>query len=173
MPLSLYDVTVPAFLRAFANLSDHLEKARTFADALSIDHDSLISARLYPDMLPLSGQVQRASDTAKFVPVRLGGPQAPAMPDTEKTFDELQARIAATVSYLKSVPTDAFDAQEDREVVLKFRDRSVTFTGRSYVLVFALPNFYFHATTAYDLLRQAGVPVGKRDFTTPPAPAAA
>lgn len=164
MPLSLYDVTVPAFLRAFANLSDHLEKARAFADAQSIDHDSLISARLYPDMLPLSGQVQRASDTAKFVPVRLGGPQAPAMPDTEKTFEELQARIAATVGYLKSVPTDAFDAQEDREVVLKFRDRSVTFTGRSYVLVFALPNFYFHATTAYDILRHKGVVLGKADF---------
>lgn len=164
MPLSLYDVTIPAFLRGFRNMAKHLDQAKAHADANGIAHDELLTARLYPDMLPLTGQVQRASDTAKFVAVRAAGLTAPPMADTEKTFDELQARIAATVDYLQGVPKDAFDGREDSEVVLKFGPQSFPFKARDYVTVFALPNYYFHVTTAYDILRHKGVKLGKLDF---------
>ena len=164
MPLSLYDITIPAFLRGFRNLSRHLDQAKAHADANALPHEELLTARLYPDMLPLTGQVQRASDTAKFVPVRVAGLKAPPMPDTEATFDELQARIEATVAYLKTVAQDAFDGREGAEVVLKFGPQSFPFTARDYALVFALPNFYFHLTTAYDILRHKGVTLGKLDF---------
>ena len=161
----LFDITVPVFQRALSNLSKHLDKARNYADDAGIAHDELLSARLYPDMLPLTGQVQRMSDTAKFVPARVGGLTAPSMPDTEASLDDLQARIAATIDYLNSVPSTAFDGRESNEVVLKFGPRSITFpTATDYALVFALPNFYFHATTAYGILRHKGVPLGKLDF---------
>lgn len=164
MSLSLYDVTIPAFLRGFRNMSAHLDKAREHARASGMAEDELLNARLYPDMLPLTGQVQRASDTAKFVPARIAGLAAPSMPDTEQTFDELQARIAATVDYLKTVPGDAFDGREEVEVVLKFGPQSFPLAARNYVSVFALPNFYFHVTTAYGIMRHKGVKLGKLDF---------
>lgn len=164
MPLSLYDVTVPAFLHAFQNLSAELEKARAFADEKGISHGDFTEARLFPDMLPLTGQVQRASDTAKFVPARIAGVAAPAMPDTEQSFDDMQARIAATADFLRSVPPEAFAEAENASVTLKFRAGDITLSGRDYVLRFALPNFYFHVTTAYDILRHKGLPLSKRDF---------
>lgn len=164
MPVSLYDVTIPAFLRGFRNMSKHLDKAKEYADTNGLPYEDLLTARLYPDMLPLTGQVQRASDTAKFVPARVAGFTAPSMPDTEQSFDELQARIAATVDYLKTIPGDAFDGREQTEVVLKFGQQSFPFAARDYVSVFALPNFYFHITTAYGILRHKGVSLGKLDF---------
>ena len=164
MPLSLYDVTVPAFLRGFRNLAQHLDQAKAYADANGLPHEELLAARLYADMLPLTGQVQRASDTAKFVPVRVAGLKAPSMPDTEATFDELQARIEATVAWLKTVGQDAFDGRDEAEVVLKFGQQAFPMTARDYVLGFALPNFYFHLTTAYDILRHKGVALGRLDF---------
>lgn len=161
---SLYEITVPVFIRAFANLSKNLDKAREHADANGIVHEELLTARLYPDMLPLIGQVQRASDTAKFVPVRVGGIGAPAMADEEKSFDDLKRRIAATVDYLETIEPGMFEGREQNEVVLKFGPRSFPFTANDYVLVFAQPNFYFHVTTAYAILRHKGVPLGKLDF---------
>lgn len=164
MATELYDLTVPVFLRGFKAMAAFLEKARAHADEHGIAHDTLLTARLYEDMAPLTSQIQRASDAAKFAAARLAGVEAPAMPDTEASFDELQARIAATVDFLNSVSRDAIDGREDADVELKTPSRSFQFKGRGYVLGFALPNFYFHATTAYGILRHNGVPLGKMDY---------
>lgn len=164
MPLSLYSVSVPVFIRGLGNLSKNLDRGQAYADEKGIAHEELLSARIIADMHPLTSQIQRASDTSKFVPVRVGGLEAPSMADTEKTFAELQARIAATRDYLETVPEDAFDGREDKEVEMRFGTRSLKFSARDYVLGFAIPNFYFHVTTAYDILRMKGVPLGKLDF---------
>lgn len=164
MSFSVYDVTVPLFLRGFANLSAQLEKAAAFAREKGIDPGELVAARLIDDMLPLSGQIQRASDTAKACAARLTGLAAPAFPDEEASMAELQARIEKTVAYLKSVPAEAFDGAEARDVTLGTRTSETHFVGRDYLFQHALPNFYFHLTTAYDILRMKGVPVGKTDY---------
>jgi len=164
MALSLYDVSIPVFIRGFANLGAILEKGRAFAAANGIAEEQLTEARLFSDMLPLTGQIQRASDTARFVAVRVAGAEAVAMPDEEKTINDMQARIAASVDYLKTIDATLFDGTEDKEVVLKMRAGELRFTGTSYILQFALPNFFFHVTTAYDILRHKGVPLSKSDF---------
>jgi hypothetical protein len=164
MSLSLYDVTVPVFIRAFGNLSEILEKGRAFADEKGMAHADLLEARLFPDMLPLTAQIQRASDASRFTVSRVGRIEVAPMADEEKTFDDLQKRIAATVALLKTVPANAMDGRESAEVTIQRASGSMTFTGKDYVLGFALPNFYFHVTTAYDVLRHKGVPIGKRDF---------
>lgn len=164
MSLSLYDITIPVFIRACSNLSAISEKGRAFADEKGIAHSELLEARLFPDMAPFTAQIQRVSDGVRLAAVRLAGVENVAMPDTETTFDELQARIARTVEFLKAVPADSMDGREEAEVVLKTPDVTLTFTGRSYVLDFALPNIFFHVTTAYDILRYKGVPLGKRDY---------
>lgn len=164
MSLSLYEVTVPVFIRAFGNLSENLEKGRAFADGNNLAHAELLEARLFPDMAPLTAQIQRASDAAKLAAVRVGQVETVAMADNETSFDELQARIAATVAFLKSVPSDSMDGREQAEVVVTTPSNSLTFTARDYVLGFAIPNFFFHVTTAYALLRHKGVPLGKLDF---------
>ncbi len=164
MPVSLYDASIPMFIRYLKNMAAFLEKGRSFAEAQNMPHAALLEARLYEDMHPLTTQVQRASDAAKFVAARVGNIEAPAMPDTETSFEELAARIAATVAFLETVPADCMDGRETDEIVLKTPSRSFTFTGRDYVLGFAVPNFLFHVTTAYALLRMKGVPVGKMDY---------
>jgi len=164
MSTSLYDLTVPVFVRGFASLSNILEKGRAFADEQGIDHAELLNARLIDDMAPLTAQIQRASDTSKGSIVRLGGILNVPMADNEASFDELQARIAATVAFLKDVPRDAIDGREDATVILETPNRKVEFVGRGYVLDFVIPNFFFHVTTAYALLRQRGVPIGKLDY---------
>lgn len=164
MSLSLYDASVPLFLRAFENLGDILKKAEAFADEKGIPHNELLEARLIDDMLPLTGQIQRASDTAKFLGVRLGQVENVPMEDNEASFADLHARIAKTVAFLKAIPASAFDGRETAEVVLTTRSGSTTFTGLGYLTGFAIPNFYFHVTTAYDILRHKGVPIGKRDY---------
>jgi hypothetical protein len=164
MSLSLYDVSVPAFLRGFANLSEILKKAQAFAEEKGLGPDELLGARLIEDMLPLIGQIQRVSDTAKFVIVRVAGTENVPMADEEKTFADLHARIDRTVEILKSVDPAAMADKEGIEVVLKTRNGETKFTGRDYVLGFALPNFYFHLTTAYAILRHKGVPIGKMDY---------
>jgi len=164
MSLSLYDVSVPPFLRAFSAMSAFLEKGRAFADENGLPHADLLEARLIEDMAPLIAQVQRASDSAKFTVVRVGQIENIAIPDEETSFADLQERIAKTVAFLQAAPTSCMDGREDAEVILTTPRGSVPFTGKSYVLGFALPNFYFHMTTAYALLRQKGVPVGKLDF---------
>jgi hypothetical protein len=164
MSLSLYDVSVPAFLRAFRALSAILEKGRAFADETGLPHSALLEARLIDDMGPLTMQIQRASDAAKGAVVRVGQVESVAMADEEVSFDDLQARIAKTVDFLKAVPSDSMDGREQAEVTLPLPTGELTFTGKDYILGFALPNFYFHVTTAYDILRHKGVPIGKRDF---------
>lgn len=161
---SLYDITIPAFLRGFANLSGIIDKARAFAAEQGMDEKELTEARLIADMAPFTAQIQRCSDTAKGTAVRIGQAADVAMPDEEVTFDDLQARIAKTVAFLKAVKRESFDGREDAEVVLKTPNREITFTGASFVSGFALPNFYFHMTTAYALLRMKGVPIGKLDY---------
>jgi hypothetical protein len=164
MSLSLYDVTIPVFLRNFANLTDILKKGEAFADEKGMAHEELLQARLIEDMHPLTAQIQRASDSAKFVAVRIGQVENVPMADEEATFADLHARIAKTVDFLKTVDRSSMENREDAEVVLTTRNGSTTFTGTNYVLNFALPNFFFHVTTAYALLRHKGVPIGKMDY---------
>ncbi|MCC2613150.1 DUF1993 domain-containing protein [Neorhizobium sp. Rsf11] len=164
MSLSLYDITVPVFIRAFGNLTEILKKGEAYADEKGLAHKELLNARLIEDMYPLIAQIQRASDAAKFVPVRLGQVENVPMDDNEATFADLHARIERTVTFLKSVDPAVMADREEAEVVLKTRSGSTTFTGRNYVLGFAIPNFYFHVTTAYAILRHKGVPIGKMDY---------
>jgi hypothetical protein len=164
MTTQLYDLTVPIFLRGFHAMSGFLAKGEAWAAEQGMDPAELLTARLFEDMAPLTGQVQRVSDGTKFCLVRLGGVENVAMPDEEASFADLQERIAKTVAFLKSVPREAVDGKEDAKIELKLPNRTLEFTGSSYVLGFALPNFYFHVTTAYAILRHKGVPVGKMDF---------
>lgn len=164
MPLSMYDASIPVFQRALGNLDAILRKGEEHAAATGIDLAELAAARLAPDMFPLTGQVQSATDSAKFCAARLTGTSAPSFPDTETTFEELHARIAATLDYLASVDPAGFEGAETRAVVQKSRRGERHFVGTGYLLTFALPNFFFHVTTAYDILRHKGVPVGKMDY---------
>lgn len=161
---SLYDVTIPAFLRGFANLSAIIDKARAYAREQGIAESTLTEARLIEDMAPFTAQIQRCSDTAKGLAVRIGQVETVAMPDEEVTFDDLRARIDKTVAFLKSVPRESFDGRDDAEVMLPTPGGDIAFTGASYAIGFAIPNFYFHLTTAYALLRMKGVAVGKIDY---------
>ena len=162
MATELYDLTVPVFTRALKALSALLDKAVEHAGEAGAD--ALLSNRLADDMHPLVKQVQIACDGPKLCIARLSGVEAPVNEDTETTIPQLKARIAATLEWIASVPREAIDGQEERDVVLKFPGGEWAFKGQAYVVGFALPNFFFHVTTAYGLLRQAGVPLGKRDF---------
>ena len=164
MATELYDITVPVFLRGFAAMAKYLDKGRAYADEHELPHEALLAGRLYEDMAPLTSQIQRASDAAKFTAARLGQIEGPAMPDTEASFDELQARIAATMAFLESVDPASINGREDADITIVTPKKSFEMKGRAYALNFALPNFYFHATTAYAILRAKGVPVGKMDF---------
>jgi hypothetical protein len=164
MPLSLYQASIPVFIRGFTNLSAVLEKAKTHAAANNIDLATCVNARLAPDMYPLSGQVQGASDAAKFGAARLAAITPPSFADTETTFDELQARIAKTLDFLKSVSEAQVNARTGGTVTLKIRGKEMNFVCEPYLLDFALPNFFFHLTTAYAILRNQGVPLGKMDY---------
>lgn len=161
---SLYDLTVPAFRRGFASLSAILTAGEKYARDHGVTEADMLDTRLVADMAPLTAQVQRASDTAKGAMVRIGGIPNFAMADDEASFAALQQRIAATLAFLDTVPRAAIDGKEDAPVTLVTSGGSVDFTGRSYVLGFVLPNFYFHITTAYALLRMRGVPIGKMDY---------
>lgn len=168
MTISMYQASAPRFANTLKNLSAILDKAQAHADAKKIDPRVLTAFRLYPDMFPLSRQVQSACDTAKGAVARLAGVEVPVHEDTEQTFEELKARIARTITFIQTIQPAQVDGSEDREVVLKFRSGEVKFKGMQYLLGHALPNFYFHATTAYDILRHNGVEVGKRDYIGAP-----
>jgi len=167
MSLSMYQASVPAFVRGLNVLAALLQKAADHAAAAGMDPAELVNARLAPDMYPLSGQVQRASDASKFAVQRLSRVEAPKFPDEETTFEQLQQRIAATIAYLQEVAADRLEGAEGRKVTLAFGDFKQDFRGDDYLLTFALPNFYFHVTTAYAILRHAGVKIGKLDFLGP------
>ena len=162
MATELYDLTVPVFTRGLTSLSGLLDKAVAHAGAEGAD--GYLGLRLIDDMNPFVKQVQTACDGAKLCVARLSGVEAPVMDDSETTIDQLKARIAATLTYLASVPRETIDGQEGKDIVLKFPGGEWPFKGQAYVVGFAHPNFWFHVTTAYALLRQAGVPLGKRDF---------
>jgi hypothetical protein len=164
MSLSLYQVSVPVFVRGLQNLAGLLEKGQADAVARNYSADVLIAARLAPDMYPLSRQVQIASDMVKNAAARLTGADAPAFPDTETTFDELRQRIAKTIDFVQNIPASQFDGSETRTIVLKFPSREMQFSGMEYLTGFVLPNFYFHLTTAFNILRHNGVKIGKSDF---------
>jgi hypothetical protein len=164
MALSLYDLSVPVFTRGLGQLTHLLDKSLVHAKANGIDPATLVEARLAPDMLTLAGQVQRASDACKLGTARIAGLTAPSFPDEEKTWDDLLARIAKTQDFLKTVERSQVDGQEEREVVIKTGGGEARFTAQRYLLQFALPNFFFHVTTAYDVLRHKGISVGKLDY---------
>ena len=164
MAFSIYQASAPVLTRILTNLSAILDKAEAHCTARKIAPEALLQFRLYPDMFPLARQVQIASDTAKSAAARLAGVEVPSWEDHETTFAQLKERCEKTDKYLATFTPEQIDGSEDREVVLKMRDGQMNFTGRQYLLGFATPNFYFHLTTAYALLRQCGVEIGKRDF---------
>ena len=164
MSLSMYQASVTVFTRSLTALSVILDKAAADAETRGIDPSVLINARLAPDMFALARQVQIAADTARNATANLAGVTPPSHPDTETTFPELKARIAAVLDYMKGFKPEQFEGAETRTVVMKMRTGDLSFAGADYLLGFALPNLYFHAATAYDILRHNGVAVGKRDF---------
>ncbi len=164
MSISMYTASAPVFLRMLGNLDKLLEKAEANAKERGFDANILVNQRLAPDMRPLSSQIQLASDSAKGAIARLSGSAPPSMPDTETTIAELRARIAATIDYVKSVPASAIDGSEEKDVVLKTPNGEIPFKGLGFLTGFALPNFLFHVSIAYAILRHNGVPIGKMDF---------
>ena len=165
MSLTLYQASIPHFIRMLGNLSAILNKAAAHAAAKKIDPAIFVNARLAPDMFPLSRQVQIATDMVKGCAARLAGIEVPSYEDNETTFAELQARIAKTVAFLQSISASQIDGSEDRKITLKFGSKELSFLGQAYLLDFVLPNFHFHLTTAYAILRHNGVEIGKKDYT--------
>jgi len=164
MSLTMYQASVPVFVRMLGNLSAILDKAAAHAEAKKIDPAIFINARLAPDMYPLSRQIQIATDMVKGCVARLAGIDVPSYEDNEKTFAELQARIAKTVAFIQSISAAQIDSSEEREIILKFGSREMHFLGQAYLLDFVMPNFHFHLTTTYAILRHNGVEIGKRDY---------
>ncbi len=159
MSLSMYQASIPLLVRGLENLSAVLEKGAAHPDAAA-----LVEARLAPDMFTLAGQVQRASDTAKGCAARLAGIDNPSFADTETTFAELQERIARTIAFVQAVKPGQIDGTEDKTISFKAGANMMNFTGASYLLIFVMPNFFFHVTAAYAILRHKGVAVGKMDY---------
>jgi len=164
MPLTMYQASVPVYGRLLRNLSGILDKAAAHAAAKKIDPTILIYARLYPTMWSVSEQVRAACNHATRGPARLTGTPPPAFDGKDATFQDLKARIAWAIAFAEGIPQSAFDAAEDREIVFPTGDDERRLTGRDYLLAFSMPNFYFHVTTAYDILRHNGVPLEKDDF---------
>jgi len=164
MSISMSQASAPRFARMLKNLSAILGKAQAHCEARKIDPLVLTGSRLYPDMFPLSRQVQIACDAAKGAVARLAGTEIPKHEDTEKTLEELQARIAKTLEFIAGVKAAQIDGSEEKEIVIKLRGTDTAFKGAAYLMGFAWPNFYFHVATAYNILRHNGVELGKADF---------
>ena len=163
--MSFYDAVVPAYLQMLGSLSGILTKAEAHCSAKNIQPEVLLGSRLFPDMLPLSKQIQLASDFAAKGCARLTHSEVPSMPDTEKTFEELKQRLAKTIDYVKSFKPAQFDGADARDVTFPAGpNTSLTLKGQQFLSAFSFPNFYFHAATAHGILRQSGVEIGKRDF---------
>jgi hypothetical protein len=161
----MYQASIPAFLRMLENLSTILDKAAAHAEAKKIDPAIFVSARLAPDMFPLGRQIKIATDIVKACAARLAGIEVPHFDDNEATFTELQARIAKTAAFLQSVSAEQINGSEDRNITPKFGSRELSFSGQDYLFNFVIPNFHFHMTTAYAILRHHGVEIGKYDYT--------
>jgi len=164
MSLSMYSASVPLLVRTLKNLQSILRKGSEYATEKNVKGEVLTTARLFPDMFPLNRQVHIACDIAKACGARLAGVEVPSFEDTEVTFDELHARIEKTIAFLDSLDSAAIDGSATKRIQLKTRAKEFDFTGAQYLLEWVLPNVYFHVTTAYDILRHNGVPLGKADF---------
>ena len=164
MSITMYSASVPVFVRMLDNMGQWLAKAQAHAELKKFDSVNFLSTRLAPDMLPLTKQVQIACDTAKFAVARLGGVEAPVFQDTEATLAELQERIARTKEFVSSVAAASIEGTEAKDISVPRRNGAITLKGEFYLKHFVLPNFYFHATTTYALLRHNGVELGKMDF---------
>jgi hypothetical protein len=168
MTISMYQASAPRFANMLRNLSALIEKADAHCAAKKIDPAAITAFRLYPDMFPFTRQVQIACDTAKGAVARLAGVDIPKHEDTEQTFAELKARIAKTIDFIESVSAAKVDGSEEKDIVMQMRSGERRFKGMQYLLGHAYPNFYFHVTTAYNILRHNGVEVGKADFIGKP-----
>lgn len=164
MSITMYQASVPVFIRMLGNISKILDKAAAHAEAKKIDPAIFVNGRLAPDMFALCRQVQIATDMVKGGAARLAGIEVPCYEDKETTFAELQARIAKTVAFLQSVSAEQIDGSEERPINLKFGSHELNFLGQAYLLDFVLPNFHFHLTTTYAILRHLGVDIGKKDY---------
>src|SRR5258707_8214559 len=164
MTVSMYRASIPVLLRGLDVLSVLLDRADVHAAARGFDVGILLGARLAPDMLPFTGQIQRASDTAKFAAGRLADLPSPRFADTEVTLNELRQRIDATADYLKTFRAEQFDGNSERRISYNAGGAPRQSSGQDYLLNFALPNFYFHVATAHDILRHNGLPIGKREY---------
>ena len=163
--MSFYDAVVPAYLQMLNSLTGLLTKAEAHCEAKKIQPEVLLGARLYPDMLPLSKQIQLVSDFAAKGCARVTHSEVPSTPDTEKTFGELKQRLANTIAYVKTYKPEQFEGADKKEVTFPAGpDRSITVSGQQFISSFSFPNFYFHAATAHGILRHNGVEIGKRDF---------
>ncbi|MGV7211351.1 DUF1993 family protein [Oxalobacteraceae bacterium A2-2] len=161
---SMYTASIPVFKQILNSLHAILEKAEVYAAEKKIAPEALLQFRLFPDMLPFTRQIQIACDFAKGAAARLGGQEVPAYEDKEQSFEELKARIAKTLAYIDSVPQGAIEGSETRAITTGSGDKTKHFTGQTYLFHYALPHFYFHATTAYDILRHNGLEIGKKDY---------
>jgi hypothetical protein len=164
MSITLFQASVPVLLHGLRNLQHIVGKGQAHAAEKQIDPSVLTGARLFPDMLPFARQIHIATDTAKGCAARLANVEAPKFDDVEVTFDDLHARIQKTIDYLKTFTPEQIDGAEERRITLKMRSGPIEFSGLDYLRFFVLPNFYFHITTAYDILRHNGVEVGKLDY---------
>ena len=167
MSLSMYQASVPGFVRILKNLTAILEKAEAHAAEKKFDLSVLVNARLAPDMLPLARQIQIASDAVKGYAARLAGVEVPSWADTESTFPELKERISKTIAFLETFKPEQIDGSEDKIVTLKLRGEDTEFKGQPYLLHFVIPNFYFHVGMTYAILRHNGVNIGKMDYLGP------
>ena len=164
MTLSMYQASVPRFVNILGNLSNILDKAQAHIDAKKIADASLTAYRLFPDMLPMTTQVQIACDAAKGVVARLAGVDIPAFEDNEATLADLKARVAKTIAFIQTITPAQIDGTEDKEIVIKRGEKETHYKGMQFLLGHAIPNVYFHVATTYNILRHNGVEIGKRDF---------
>jgi len=164
MTISMYQASVPRFVNILGNLSNILDKVQAHVEAKKLDPATLTTYRLFPDMLPMKTQIQIACDTAKGVVARLAGVAIPVYEDSEQTLADLKARIGKTIAFIQTVTPAQIDGSEDREIVIKRGDKETRYKGMQFLLGHALPNFYFHVTTAYNILRHNGIELGKRDY---------
>jgi hypothetical protein len=164
MSISMYEASIPHFVRMLGNLSAILDKAKIHAETKSIDGSFLINARLAPDMYPLSQQIQISTYMTRACVARLAGLEVPSYENNETTFSDFKARIAETIAYLQGIDSEQIDNSYDQPITIKLGDREVVYTGQVYLLDVIIPHFYFHVTTAYAILRHHGVELGKKDY---------
>lgn len=167
MTISMHSASVPVFVRMLSNVLTWLDKAQEHAAAKKFEPGVYLTLRLAPDMLPFTSQIQIACDAAKYAVARLSGVEAPKFEDNEASLDELRQRIRKTIDFVRSVPAAQVDGTEDKDIAVPRRDGTLTLKGEVYLKHMVMPNFYFHVTTTYALLRHSGVDLGKRDYLGP------